>query len=489
MLNNESVESPLPLVIGNEEETGMIVKLDGQYDEPYEIAENLSRYIPQHLLGSHDEYLTNGFRIYVGGSEDFGRATNIERSTPECILPEDLNKYIRVGEIIMDQVVENYIKETSMDTEDIVTVRLQRRVVDSYGNRKGCHDNFCIENDSEIGESLELVPHLKQFIATRNFITGAGYFTEDEGVFYSQKIGGLDEVNGYGYRGTVGRIVQDVDTMRLEIRCNDINISDWATQVRLGGMGLMLALNELGELDRLDNFTDNLNDYEYISTAKNLNRMELSSDGQISMSKSQLRGLDYQQRVAELALKNINLYIDLPHNYRRVASEIYDYCDDMKKVIRGQADIKILSDRADWAAKFTQIRDGIEADRDFGITRNFADIKSQATDLRYDYKEISGEGGNIIARKMGNGLKLRERGKFKVSINEKLIHSIQATPPSDTRAVLRAQILEDIKVKDCYWSSVSFMSALDKNKVITFGPRDTAFTESDLEKIFSTEEI
>ena len=90
---------------------------------------------------------------------------------------------------------------------------------------------------------------------------------------------------------------------------------------------------------------------------------------------------------------------------------------------------------------------------------------------------------------MGNGLKLRERGKFKVSINEKLIHSIQATPPSDTRAVLRAQILEDIKVKDCYWSSVSFMSALDKNKVITFGPRDTAFTESDLEKIFSTEEI
>jgi len=489
MLQHESVESPLPLVMGNEEETGMIVKLDDQFDEPYEIAENLSSYIPSSFLGSHDEYLTNGFRIYVGGSEDFGRATNIERSTPECILPDDLNKYIRVGEMIMDQIVENYIKDASTETEDTVTVRLQRRVVDSYGNRKGCHDNFCIENDSEIGDSLEIVPHLKQFIATRNFITGAGYFTEDEGVFYSQKIGGLEEVNGYGYRGTVGRVVQDIDTMRLEIRCNDINISDWATQIRLGGMGLMLALNELGELDRLDSFTDYLSDYEYIATTKNLNSMELSDDGNITMSKSQLRGLDYQQRVAELALKYISLYIDLPHNYRRIANEIYDYCDDMKKVIGGQADIKILADRADWAAKLTQIRDGIEADRDFGISRDFGDVKSRATDLRYDYKEISGRDGKITSRRIGNGLKLRERGNFRISQNEKLIHSIQATPPNNTRAKLRSLLLEDIKVKDCYWSSVSFLSATNKNRIITLAPRDTAFNEIDLEKIFSTEEI
>jgi len=489
MMQHESVESPLPLVMGNEEETGMIVKIDNQYDEPYGMASNLARYIPQYLLGSHDEYLTNGFRIYVGGSEDFDGPTNIERATPECILPEDLNKYIRVGELVMDQIVGNYIAEASLENDAEITVRMQRRVVDSLGNRKGCHDNFCIEDDSEIGETLEIIPQLKQFIATRNFITGAGHFTGNDGVFYSQKIDGLVEVNGYGYRGTVGRVVQDIDYMRLEIRCNDINISDWATQIRLGGMGLMLALNELDELEKLDDYADYSSDLEYLDRIKKLNVMQLSNEGKISLLNSQIHGLDYQQRVAELALNAIGMHIDLPHNYYRIAKEIYDYCDDFRKVIAGKEDIKLLADRADWAAKFVNIRDGIEYDRDFGITRSFSDIKSQAADLRYDFKEIKGDKDGIGSKKVGYGFKLRDRGKFRFNINEKLVIAAQSKPPEDTRAKLRAQLLEDINVKDCYWSSVSFRSTNNKNKIINLGPRDTFFSENDLQKIFSTEEL
>jgi proteasome accessory factor A len=489
MLQHESVESPLPIVMGNEEESGMIVRIDDQYDEPYELAENLARYIPRNILGSHDEYLTNGFRIYVGGCEDFGRPTNIERATPECILPEDLTKYIRVGELVMDQIVGNYIEEASDLYNSEISVRLQRRVVDSLGNRKGCHDNFCIENDSEIGETLDISPQLKQFIATRNFITGAGHFTEDSGVYYSQKIDGLVEVNGYGYRGTVGRVVQDIDYMRLEIRCNDINISDWATQIRLGGMGLMLALSELGELESLEDYSYYASDNEYLGKIKKLNMIKMNQDGDIELTDSQIQGLDYQQRVAELALKSMSIHLDLPHNYYRIAQEIYSYCDDFRRVISGKADIKLLADRADWAAKFAFIRDGIESDRDFGIKRDFGDVKSRAADLRYDFKEIKGDCSGLISKTVGYGFKLRDRGKFRLSTNEKQINSAQSNPPEDTRAKLRSQLLEDILVKDCYWSSISFNSLDDKNKIINLAPRDTSFTGIDLEKIFSTKEI
>jgi hypothetical protein len=215
----------------------------------------------------------------------------------------------------------------------------------------------------------------------------------------------------------------------------------------------------------------------------------MNQDGDIELTDSQIQGLDYQQRVAELALKSMSIHLDLPHNYYRIAQEIYSYCDDFRRVISGKADIKLLADRADWAAKFAFIRDGIESDRDFGIKRDFGDVKSRAADLRYDFKEIKGDGSGLISKTLGYGFKLRDRGKFRLSTNEKQINSAQSNPPEDTRAKLRSQLLEDILVKDCYWSSISFNSLDDKNKIINLAPRDTSFTGIDLEKIFSTKEI
>ena len=80
---------PFPRVIGTEEETGLLVGLDGIYDEPYDLCDSLSVYLPESLKGQgQDEYLINGFRIYSGGTDGIPRDnTNLERATPETISP------------------------------------------------------------------------------------------------------------------------------------------------------------------------------------------------------------------------------------------------------------------------------------------------------------------------------------------------------------------------------------------------------------------
>ena len=485
MFEYETVESPLPIVMGNEEETGMTLRTGEFIDEPYDLADCLPIYIPQAMIGRHDEFLTNGFRIYIGGSESSDKPTNIERSTPECILPVDLNKYIRVGEYIMDSIVEKYVIENS-DNEE-TSIRLQRRVVDSYGNRKGCHDNFGLELDSEAGNSIDLGHHIKHHIATRSFISGAGHVDSHKGLFYAQKIEGLVSSNGYGYMGTIGRIVSDIDSIRLEIRCNDINISDWATQIRLGSMGLVLALDEIGELDQLDDYVGFMGETEYLENTKELNRLRLNNNGELKVSSGQMDALDYQQRVAEIALKSLGIYIDVPLNYHKIAQEIYEYCDDFRKVLSGSDDISLLADRSDWAAKLNLIKLGIEFDRDFGIKRDFLDIKSQAADLKYDYKEVTALNGKIKSKKEGTGYKMRDRGLFRFNIPEKNIQSAKILPPKNTRAVLRSMLISNQNISSCDWKSISFKSRLGQKSPhkIVLAPRDIEFTSEDELKISS----
>ncbi len=482
---SESVDPPFPVVMGNEEETGMIVQIGDIIDEPYDMADNLPRYIPPQLMGSHEEYLINGFRVYVGGTEEMDRPTNVERATPECILPSDLTKYIRIGELIMDKIAENYARETSIEELDEVSVRLQRRVVDSQNNRKGCHDNFGIDRENDLANSTRLSPHVQQFVSSRLFMTGAGHIDQNQGVFYSQKVNGLVQIMGYGYMGTVGRMVPSMETVRMEIRSNDINISDWATKIRLGGMGILMALSETEELDQLNKFIRTHNERDFLARIKTLNEMYLMDSGTIEASNIQLKSVDYQQRVAELALKRLGVYCEVPLEYHKIAQEIYEFCDDYRAVVKGDKDLDILADRADWAAKIAAVRNSIEKDRGFGIRRDYLDVKSQSLDLKYDYREIKAIDGEIISRKEGFGYKLRDKGVFRQVVPENEVLKSFKVPPSDTRASLRGLLLSTEQVSRCEWSSISFYDNKDEKRPheISFAPRDTFLSEDDESKL------
>jgi len=481
----ETVEAPLPILIGNEEETGMLVDINGVIDEPYDLSNELPRHIPEALMGNHNEYLTNGFRVYVGGYENMDKPTNIERSTPECTLPSEVTTYIRIGEVLMDRIVENYIKEATIVSDDKINVRMQRRVVDSADNRKGCHDNFGIQIPDYSEEPSAIYPYILEYISTRQFITGAGHIGKDHGPHYSQKINGLSRLTGHGYYGSVASINSDTDNYRLEIRCNDINISDWATKVRIGGMALVIALNEVDQLSALKNYTANLSDGQYIKRIQTLNEIYLFDNGNLEATKMQMRALDFQQRVAELALKKLGLYVDVPYDYYSLAKEIYDYCDDYRSVIKGSEDFSILADRADWAAKLLAIRSGIERDRDFGIKRDYQDIIAQAMDMKYDFRSIRGEAGKIVEKKIGYGYKLRDRGLFRNTIPNEQISKRFTVPPEDTRAKLRTQLLLDKSIIVDDWSTIEYYEDDDAEyaKSLKIKAREIELSDYNYEKL------
>lgn len=451
MLNHKTPESIFPVAFGNEEETGMIDNVGFEYDEPYKLAGNLLKYVPTELLGYRD-FLTNGFRLYAGGAADIGMETNIERATPECSTPQELVAYIRAGELLIQKVVENFVAIESATDDSTVKSRIHRRVVDSIGNRKGCHDNFGIYIDDPDSFLLDNKLSLTNHLATRSFVTGAGHVQRKK-LRYAQKINGLSKIVGAGYTGTmmyIDRKGYDT-TSRLEIRCNDINISDWATLIRIGSTALVLAISKTPLTSQLvDNY------YQHpIELAKRHNLLHIYNDLTLDNSKIDFAAVDYQQKLAELALDKLQLYVDdLPMEYFEIAKELYHYCEDYKKVARRDETIELLADRADWAAKYMLLLKNIKDDNKYGVRRRLTDIKSQAVDLRYDYIGISARSGELQPSVYGIAYKLRDRGRFKKTVSQKQVLDAYQRAPVDTRAALRADLLKTREVTYCDWNII-----------------------------------
>ena len=451
MFMYDNHEAVFPVAFGNEEETGLIDNIQSFYDEPYKLAEDLVKYVPPELIGYKD-FLTNGFKLYAGGCADSSLATNIERATPECATPQELVTYIRASELLIKKVVENFVAVESGYDESTINSRIHRRVVDSAGNRKGCHDNFGIDVEEKDAFLLDSKLSLTNHLATRSFVTGAGH-VKSKRLRYAQKINGLDRVTGYGYFGSMYHLRRELNdtTARLEIRCNDVNISDWATLVRIGSTALVLAINKTPLASELaEDFYESP-----INLAKHHNQLHVYNDLTLENRKIDYTAVDYQQRLAELSLDKLQLYIDeLPMEYYEIARELYEYCEDYKKVARKEATIEILADRADWAAKFVLLIKNIKADEKYGINRKITDTTSHAVDLRYDYIGITAEDGELQPTKYGLGYKLRDKGIFRKTITKQNVLKAYKQAPTSTRAHLRSSLLQQNRVKYCDWNIV-----------------------------------
>lgn len=476
MFKYDAHETVFPVAYGNEEETGMMDNLQSFYDEPYKLSEDLLQYIPNDLLGCKD-FLTNGFKLYAGGSADSAMATNIERATPECATPQELVTYIRASELLIQKVVENFVTAESGYDESTINSRIHRRVVDSAGNRKGCHDNFGIYAKDHDSFLLDTKLSLTNHLATRSFVTGAGHVKSKE-LRYAQKINGLSGVVGYGYTGTMMRMDQENNdkTSRLEIRCNDINISDWATLIRIGSTALVLAINNTPLADQLKtDFSE-----RPIDLAKRHNQLHLYKDLRIEKNKIDFSAVDYQQKIAELALDKLQLYIDeLPLEYFEIAKELYEYCEDFKTVAEQKATIELLADRADWAAKFVILNRHVQEDEKYGIKRRVCDIEGQAIDLRYDYISVTGSNGELQPTIHGLGYKLRNRNFFKKTIPQNNVLKALKQAPTTTRAHLRANLLQQYEAEFCDWNVVTLNSG---ERVELYDVRQTKFDPSYYDK-------
>lgn len=441
-----------PLAYGTEEETGMLDNHRGQMDEPTQLAGDLGHYLPadlEHFDARGAYFLQNGSKIYAGGAADYDELTNIERATAECISPEQVSLCLRASEILLIKTVSNYLTEISVNQPEVKTTRIQRRVIDSYGNRKGCHDNFGISPNSPIALHGNLPPAVLTHLASRSFITGAGLITEF-GTNLAQKVGGLEKAEGYGNFGTMYRMTTVDGTPRVEIRCNDINLSDWATEVRLGSTALAIALNQTALGSKLQGMTR----HESLQMAQRMNDIKLSADGLVQPSDFLNKAVDFQQAQADLVLTKLGQYTDYPpDSLDKTAQAVYDYCDDFRRVLRREATIETLADRADWAAKFSYILRRMNQDVQDGQPRSLTDYTSQAGDLQYDYMKISANNGRLQPIHLGYGYRLRNAGHFKHrGFTEAQLSKAYYQPPAETRAAIRGKIIKKYFVAECDWN-------------------------------------
>lgn len=451
-----SSQSVFPQAYGNEVESGLQIGTAGHMDEPYDLAAHLSVFLPNQsvLFESGGRVFTsNGGQIYA---DSISLATNIELATAECSSPTELTTHINGMRALLELTVKNYLNSVTTVFPDKYFARLQRRVVDSRGLRKGCHDNFAIPQDTPDYYGPDNLNSFISHLATRSLVTGAGYMKKD-GFAYAQKVDGISSLEGHGYGGQMYRIADSYHYgRRFEVRCSDVNVSDWATWIRIGSTALVIALQQTPIAADLNEHAFVPHRTDAFDQIKSINATELDKDGHLKATPEQMRAIDFQQKIAEFAMDKLPDYIgELPAEYWRVATELYKFCQDYKAVTGDKkAPLELLADRADWAAKLSVIRSGIEKDRSFGIDRRFGDIESMAHDLRFDIIGYSALDGVVSAPTVGYGHKWRNRGKFMKTVDEAGVGLARFAAPTTTRANIRTEILRNFDVEYCDWDSV-----------------------------------
>lgn len=476
----ETTTSLFPVAYGTEEEKGILTDAGFAMDEPYDLIKRLYEFLPDTIQG-RGAFLKNGFKIYAGGASQASQQTNLEIATPECATPSELLRYSRASDLIMRSILNNYVAQTSDDLGRPVTARSHHRVVDSHENRKACHDNFATSANKKT------VNKLLDHLSSRSIVTGAGVVSRGHFEF-AQKIGGLSEVKGYGYHGSMYRKSDSEGTPRLEVRCSDVNISDWATWQRVGGVALTIAISrsELSKkLKAMHVHPDT------ITRASLINILPLSPEGEIKATHDIMQALDFQQQLADLAMQLTEQTFDeTSDEYFRIAAELYRYCDDLRDVLNGTQDLEILADRADWATKLSLIRRRRQKDRDFGITGHVHDINAMATDLRYDLYSVTGTDGKVTSSSEGTGYKLRHKGSLTNRVSD--LQAIRATQeaPRSTRAHLRADLLKHYFVASADWNRVVIQDADDHRATIHLDDvTQIAFSDHDKARIESVSEF
>lgn len=468
---------PFPIVMGTEEEVG----LNGltPYDDPDIIASTVRSYLP-HIVADTD-FTEGGYRVYrdAGGQLEF--------ATPETTSPDQLSTFIRGVEEYIKLGVGKYAIAQSSLLDRPVTARLHRRVIDSGGVTRGCHDNFG-GYYPEISPLQETV--LANYLVSRQFLTGAGYVGTTNWN-YSQK---MNSITGYSAQ-RIGSFLYsekkeeggDKAFSRVEIRCNDVNISQWAQSIRLGSTALILAALQTPFVHRVKE-QPFLSGVKTIDRGRPMNELEVDDDGYISPRKIHYEALDFMRYFIDFVIEDIEDYVcEVPSELRRIAFEVAEACDDYRKILDGSEPISLLADRADWAKKFDLVLNHRNRDLAQGKTRTRFDAKERGVDLAYDALLITASRGNVDKIVLGAGYKARDKGYFRSSTKFDDPASVINQPPNNTRATVRSELLRNYIVSSTTagnWDRVILRTLNPReNLAIHIRPLETELTDENRELV------
>ena len=195
------------------------------------------------LPTAHNAVLSNGARLYVDHAHP-------EYSSPEVTNPLDAVRWDRAGELVMRGAMD-----ALREVPTLPDVVLYKNNVDGKGAAYGTHENYLVDRSVNFGD---IIRYLTPFFVTRPIFCGAGRVgigqrSQTPGFQMSQRADYVE--NDVGLETTFNRPIintrdephADADRFRrLHVIGGDANLFDVSTYLKMGTTSLVLWLLEAG---------------------------------------------------------------------------------------------------------------------------------------------------------------------------------------------------------------------------------------------------
>ncbi len=401
-------------IFGVETEYGITCTFRGQRRlSPDEVARYLFRRVVSWGRSSN-VFLRNGARLYL----DVG--SHPEYATPECDNLVDLVAHDKAGERILEGLIveaDRRLREEGIAGE----IYLFKNNTDSAGNSYGCHENYLVPRQEELGRLTDI---LTPFLVTRQMICGAGKVLQTpRGAVYcvSQRAEHIWE--NVSTATTRSRpIINTRDEphadaeryRRLHVIVGDSNMSETTMLLKVGSTDLVLRMIEAGLVPRdmtLDNPIRAIREVSHDVTGRT--RVRLANGREMSALEIQY---EYLTRAQDFTSQN-----GLNAISRRVL-EMWQRA--LEAIETGNLDN--IAREIDWVTKY-QLIERYRAKHDLPLSAP----RIAQLDLAY----------HDVRRGRGLYYLLQHRGAVDRVARDLDIFEAKSVPPQTTRAKLRGDFI------------------------------------------------
>lgn len=358
--------------------------------------------------------LTNGARYYVDHAHP-------EYSSPECRNAYDVTLYDLAGDEILRRSM--HLSREILQRQDAELV-VYKNNSDGKGNSYGCHENYLVSRATPFSE---VVRFMTTHFVTRQIFTGSGKLGVENGIAHdtstfqiSQRADFFEEE--VGLETTLRRpIINTRDEphadalkyRRLHVIVGDANMSETATLVKVGSTQILLAMLEDHAIPDALVLDEPLAAMSNVSRDVTLSRLLPLADGSAMTAREiQLELLS----AAERWLGNQEESVVSMYRWDEIIAE-------WKSIVVGLLNSDTdLADKIDWIAK-KRLIDAFRDRHDLSPS----DSRLKAIDLQYH--DLRSE--RCLARRAG----------LRRLIDDQDVQRATVSPPSDTRAFFRGEML------------------------------------------------
>jgi proteasome accessory factor A len=407
-------------IFGIETEYGITCTFRGERRlSPDEVARYLFRRVVSWGRSSN-VFLPNGARLYL----DVG--SHPEYATPECDNIVDLVAHDKAGERILEALIVD--AELRLREEGIAgDIYLFKNNTDSAGNSYGCHENYLVPRQLELGRLTDI---LTPFLVTRQMICGAGKVLQTAGgVVYcvSQRAEHIwESVSSATTRSrpiinTRDEPHADAERFRrLHVIVGDSNMSETTTLLKVGSTDLVLRMIEAGAIMRdltLDNPIRAIREVSHDMTGHS--RVRLANGTEMSALEIQY---EYLTRAKDFTSKN---------GPNAITQRVLGMWERTLEAIE-TGNLDKIAREIDWVTKY-QLIEQYRAKHDLPLSAP----RVAQLDLAY----------HDVRRGRGLYYLLQRRGAVERVARDLDIFEAKSVPPQTTRAKLRGEFIRRAQEK------------------------------------------